>query len=176
MANKNTSETENKKESQEKSDFIDAGKENETKTKQALKKSVKKTKTEIDENKFRDVFININKNSPSLENVAIAPKTKITLEKNLEDIPIEKKEDENVNYNSINYNNQKDKSYQENTKFHDENLIKGNSEFAFQPELGGTKKSQEDYIVKSPSNNLKEFKTHDPFQKEKKKGEFYEFR
>lgn len=149
-----------------------------------------KESPKIDEEKFRDVFVNINSKSPSLEQVAVAPKTNVSLETNLANAPIEKKGDE-IKYNTINYNSEDKKTYEENIKHNDENLTintnlqrardnpndfipnENKMHFNVNPELVGLKDSYEENMkVKSPANNFEEFKTHDPFQKVKKEYEF----
>jgi len=153
------------------------------------KEPPKKSETKIDKEKFRDIFVEINSKSPSLEQVAISPKVRVTLETNLANVSVEKKENSELKYNAINYEDKKEKTYSENIKFKEENLTFNNSisrardnprdfavenkqKFSFNPELEGMKSSKDDYVVKSPSNNISEFKTHDPFQRIKKEYEF----
>jgi hypothetical protein len=172
----------------DKEEKIDS-KENLDEKESELEEELEEIEADIDDEKFKDFFISTNSKSPSLEQVAIAPRTQVDLETELANIPIEKKEDEQINYNAINYSGKKEKTYQENINFHEENLIVDNSisiarenqrdfvfenrqNFRFNPELTGMKKSQDDYIVKSPSQDFKEFKTQDPFQKIKKEYEF----
>lgn len=151
-----------------------------------------KEKPKIDEDKFRDIFININPNSPSLEQVAVAPKTQITLETNLADVSPEKSKDDEIKYNAINYANEDKKTYEENIKQQDENLTmranllrardnpwdmpqqRNEMKFIANPELEGTKKSyEENMAVKNPAMHFEETKTRDPFQRQAKKDEFY---
>ncbi|MCW8966517.1 MAG: hypothetical protein OQK82_07515 [Candidatus Pacearchaeota archaeon] len=150
---------------------------------------------DIDKEKFRDVFIDINDDSPSLKQVAITPKVRTTLETSLAGVSVEKKDEDKVRYNVVNYEGDNKKTYDENMKQNDENLImkstlsrvrgdeweipeqKNNINFNVNSELEGMKKSYEEGIRGNmPVNDFEEFKTHDPFQRQKKKDVFYEFR
>ncbi len=154
-----------------------------------------KEKPKINEDKFKDIFININKNSPSLEQVAVAPKTQVTLETNLANVSPEKSKEDEIKYNAINYASEDKKTYEENVRQQDENLTmktdllkardnpwdmpqqRNEMKFTTNPELEGAKKTyEENMAVKNPSMHFEETKTHDPFQRETKKDKFYEFR
>lgn len=79
-----------------------------------LEEDLKDTETNIDENKFQDILINTNSNSPSLEQVAISHKPLTSLEMGLSQAHISKEEKENLNYEVSSYDkNKKDKSYSE---------------------------------------------------------------
>lgn len=144
----------------------------------------------IDENKFRDVLININPQSPSLERAAISQEPLTNLETGLGQAPVVKEDKDEIKYDSINYEEKKGKSYAEKQEQKSENLIINTSismakdnprelmqaqtkqEFQINPELQGMRKVQDDYAVKSPTGEFKETKTHDPFQKPTREYEF----
>ena len=146
--------------------------------------------TNIDKNKFRDFMININPNSASLEQVAIAKKNSADLETGLTEAPIIKDDEDGIKYNAINYDEKKDKSYAEKQTHDSEDFVVSssgslarqnlretiqsnqNQDFQINPELQGMKKMQDEYTVKSPTGEFKESKTQDPFQKLKKDYEF----
>jgi hypothetical protein len=195
---KNDSEKE--KISKEKIKEKDSGTEKKNKEKvlekdSGLEEDLKKPQTKIDKEKFKDVFINFS-DSASLQQIAIAPKAQITLETNLAQASVHKiDKDEEIKYNTINYQDKKEKTYEENIKHQDKNftvnaslqrardnpwdmpLQKNDMGFKINPEISDMKKSyEENMFVKSPSEKFEEFKTHDPFQRQKDKNAFYEFR
>ncbi len=184
-------EKENEKESQEVSEDVEKSFEELIESKESgLEEEIEEAETNIDENKFQDFMINISSKSPSLEKVAIAQEPLMSLETGLAEAPIVKEDKDEIKYNAINYEEKKEKSYEENTKTPEENLIVNPSlslapqnlretiptdtrqNFQFNPELQGMKsKMQDDYAVKTPTDDFKEAKSQDPFQKQK-----YEFR
>ncbi len=156
-----------------------------------LEENLEEAETNIDENKFQDVMVNINSKSPSLEQVAIAPKNLTSLEVGLAEAPLVKEDKEGVEYSAINYNEKKEKSYAENVTAPQEDLIVSSSgsiakqnlretiqtdkkqAFQINPELQKMQTSQQDdYAVKVPTDDFKETKTQDPFQKSTKEYEF----
>lgn len=144
----------------------------------------------IDTSKFIDKLININPNSASLEQVAISKGTDFSLETGLAEAPMTKEDDEEIKYNAINYDKSKEKSYAEKQEVRSENLIvntplsrardnpvdfsqqKTELDVQYNPEIGDTSKSHDDFVVKA-QRNFEEFKTQDPFQKNKNLQEDY---
>ncbi|MEN7982068.1 MAG: hypothetical protein ABFQ65_01330 [Nanoarchaeota archaeon] len=186
-----TEKKENEKESQEVNKDLEKSSEEIIEGEESgLEEEIEEAETNIDTNKFQDFMININSKSPSLERVAIVPESLTSLETELAEAPVVKEDKDGIKYSAINYDEKKEKSYQENAKVNEENLIVNSSltfarqnlretiqtdtkqDFQFNPELQRMKKVQDDYSVKSPIEDFKETKTQDPFQKIKKEYEF----
>lgn len=134
MAKKETEKIE-KKEDSEKSSEDESG----------LEEDLENAEINIDENKFQDILINTNSNSPSLEKVTSAPEPLTSLEMGLSNAPMIKEDEKKLDYSAVSYDeNKKDKSYSE---------------------MQGQNKD-----IYSASVQTKDFQnrtTHDPFQKSK---------
>lgn len=153
-----------------------------------LEEDLEKTESNIDQNKFQDVMININSKSPSLEQVAVASEPLTSLEMGVSEAPRVKEDEDEIKYNAINYDEKKDKSYSEKQEHRSEDFVVSSSgvlakdnlrekiqvdttpDFQVNPEAKNTKSDYTDF--KMSSEDLTKRKTQDPFQKSTKEYEF----
>jgi hypothetical protein len=161
----------------------------ESKEDSGLEEEIELAETNIDQDKFQDVMVNINSKSPSLEQVAIAPEPLTSLEMGVSEAPVTSKEKDDL-YTEI-YKREEDKSYKELQEHKSEDFAVTSSgaiarqnlgeiiqtdskqEFQINPELQGMKKMQDDYAdFKMSGEDLTKIKTQDPFQKSTKEYEF----